>query len=126
MPVGVGSGRADLRYKVHALLHSQRLSTESWADAVCLLNSTFSWTGDLGTEARLPRVRVELADLFPWACPAPSVGGAGDDSLDGFAFEPEAGADASGVGAAEPAASSPPDADFAFATESGPSDNVDV
>eukprot|EP00969_Alexandrium_andersonii_P161791 7151059-Alexandrium_andersonii.AAC.1 len=92
MPVGVGSGRADARYKVHALLHSERLASESWGDAVRLMNSTFSWTGDLGTESRLPSVRVAVRDLLPWAFPQPDAMDApGPDSprdSDAFLVEP--------------------------------------
>ncbi len=48
-PVGVGSGRGSLSRKLHALVHATRLTTSSWEDAVATMNSTFSWTGDLGT-----------------------------------------------------------------------------
>jgi hypothetical protein len=72
MPVAVGSGRADVRYKLHSLVHSQRIASCSWLSTVALVNSTFSITGDMGTESRLPFCKVRLVDLFgnwikePW------------------------------------------------------------
>eukprot|EP00971_Amphidinium_carterae_P073852 1460296-Amphidinium_carterae.1 len=54
IPTGIGSGRADIRYKAHALLHSERLTQPSWAAACSALSRTFTITGDLGTESRIP------------------------------------------------------------------------
>ena len=50
VPAGVGSGCAGVRHKFHALLHSYRLTSDSWKRSVELVNSTFSSTGDSGTE----------------------------------------------------------------------------
>ena len=48
MPVGVGSGRKGLKYKIHGAIHAQRLMATSWLSACKLLNSTFAIVGDLG------------------------------------------------------------------------------
>ena len=73
LPAGVGSGRADVRYKAHALLHSERLMQPSWSQACSALSSTFSITGDLGTESRLSAVKIPLHQLFgAWVCSSSS------------------------------------------------------
>eukprot|EP00969_Alexandrium_andersonii_P042588 1868470-Alexandrium_andersonii.AAC.1 len=103
LPCAVGSGRADVRYKAHALCHSERLTSTSWSETLQLLNSTFSLTGDLGTERVLPIVRIPLAQLFgDWvlqgaAAPAADADAPSDpepmlpaDGLDAeFQVEPE-------------------------------------
>lgn len=100
MPTGVGSGRADIRYKTHAAVHSERLTAPSWRGACELLSSTFTNTGDLGTESHFQSVRVELSTLFgEWTNKA-----ADDFDLDGadeaeFEFEPEVGDEAADNGA---------------------------
>ena len=68
VPTAVGSGRAGLLRKLHALIHSARLVSPSWAAAVRLLNSTFSFCRDLGVESGLTTVRIHLRDLMgQWA-----------------------------------------------------------
>lgn len=62
--VAVGSGRADLRYKVHALVHSVRLVSNSWAFAVRMTNATFSVAGDMGTASLTPSVCYPLQQTF--------------------------------------------------------------
>ena len=47
----VGSAKASVLRKVQALSHSQRLTAQGWVQTARLLNSTVSWTGDLGTES---------------------------------------------------------------------------
>ena len=70
MFVAVGSGRADVRYKLHSLVHSERLATLSWTSAVRKVNSAFTICGDMGTESRLGFCRVRLVDLFGnWILP---------------------------------------------------------
>ena len=67
VPVAVGSGRASVPHKVRAAAHSERLSANSWAQVAVLMNSTFTRTGDLGTESRLCGFRGNLDDLIgPW------------------------------------------------------------
>ena len=67
-PTCVGSGRASRLHVLHALLHSTRLFTKSWADACALLSGTTSITSDMGTEGYLCGVgRCELRDLIPYA-----------------------------------------------------------
>jgi hypothetical protein len=73
----VGSGRSGLNHKLACFMHSLRVETLSWADAVELASSTVSITTDLGTESKLGGVRnVRLGSVFPWL-----QGGAG-----GFLF----------------------------------------
>ena len=63
-PTAVGSGKGSLSRKVRAVLHSQRLESESWPSALALLNSAVSWTGDLGTESGIWKFSARLADVF--------------------------------------------------------------
>ena len=63
-PVGIGSGRASLAAKAHALCHATRLMTDSWRSVASLLNGVFSWTGDLGTESHFPCFKSHLGSLF--------------------------------------------------------------
>ena len=49
VPAAVGSGRAGLKYKMHAVAHSMRLQTESLSSVVKLLNATWS-IGDDGSD----------------------------------------------------------------------------
>ena len=82
VPAAVGSGRSSLRRKVHAIAHAQRLTTQGWPSATSLLNATVSFTGDLGTEARIPNYCAPLASLFgEWVIDAPrdSDGDSGSD-----------------------------------------------
>ncbi|CAE7288205.1 unnamed protein product, partial [Symbiodinium sp. KB8] len=53
VPTAVGSGRASVPHKIRAVAHSQRLEVNSWGQVAVLMNSTFSLTGDLGTESRV-------------------------------------------------------------------------
>ena len=63
----IGSAKASLIRKVQALCHSQRLTTMSWEHVARLMNSTVSWTGDLGTESGMWRFSNHLANVFgPW------------------------------------------------------------
>jgi hypothetical protein len=63
VPTAVGSGRSSLKYVVHALAHSSKLTSRSWPSVAMILNSTFTWTGDLG-EKRISRFRGNLSDMF--------------------------------------------------------------
>lgn len=59
---------------MHALCHSVRLTCESWPDTAKLVNSTISWTGDLGTESRITNYRGSLKTLFGnWIEDVPDV-----------------------------------------------------
>lgn len=100
----MGSGRASIVYKLHAVIHSLRLQTNSWRQAVCLVNSVLSWTGDLGTEQHVVDFKWRLADLVGDWVLGPSEfdfavedGGAppGSEVESEFGFEQE-------VGGAEP------------------------
>ena len=53
VPTAVGSGRASVLHKIKAAAHSERLQANSWGQVAVLMNSTFSRTGDLGTESRM-------------------------------------------------------------------------
>jgi hypothetical protein len=64
VPAAVGAGRQSLRRKIHAVAHSVRLQTKSWRDAVSLLNSTLTWTGDMGVESGFWTFRQDLGILF--------------------------------------------------------------
>ena len=64
MPVAVGASNAGLRHKIHALLHSERLTSDSWRSAVRLMNSAFSICADMGTESLICNTRVPLRRLF--------------------------------------------------------------
>lgn len=67
VPAGVGSGCGSLRHKLHALLHSLRLEAPSWRAAIELLNSTVTWTGDLGTESGIVKHCESARNLVgPW------------------------------------------------------------
>lgn len=63
-PAVVGSGRAGLTRKVRAVLHSLRLCSPSWQAAIRVLNSSFSWTGDLGTEAGFWQFRKHSRQIY--------------------------------------------------------------
>jgi hypothetical protein len=67
VPTAVGSGKSSLRRKVHAVIHSQRLVSGSWREAIALHNSSFSWCGDMGVESGLWLFRQDVRHLFgPW------------------------------------------------------------
>ena len=63
-PTAVGSGRASLRRKAHALCHSVHLESDSWPSAVRLLNSTVTFTGDLGTESLFNTFKGHISDVM--------------------------------------------------------------
>ena len=68
VPAGVGSGRADVTHKGHALLHSERLTQPSWRLAARALNNCFSITSDLGTESRFHKLVFPLSQILgTWA-----------------------------------------------------------
>ena len=105
LPTAVGAGRAGIRHKLHSLVHGERMTSPSWPSAVTLMNSTFSITGDMGTESHICQCRVSLRDLMGAWGSSPSPGSAaGDTEKDpleqsdalaseqsGFAFESELG-----------------------------------
>ena len=69
VPTAVVAGRAGLRYKVRAMLHSIRLVSPSWMHTARLACSSFSNTGDLGTESDMCTVNTNLESIFgDWAC----------------------------------------------------------
>jgi hypothetical protein len=75
VPTAVASGKAGLAAKMHATIHSRRLTSMSWKGAVRTMNSTASWVGDLGTEARFCRFRGHIKDMFgQWAVDADQQG----------------------------------------------------
>ncbi len=100
MPTAIGSGRCDIRYKAHALIHGERLQQKSWKSALAALHGTFTYTCDLGTESRLNAVRCKLSDLFGAWVHEPNTVDVADDAA--FNVEPaqEQGAllDADGAG----------------------------
>ena len=67
VPTTTGAARASLAHKVHCVIHSGKLTSRSWRDCACRLESVVCWTGDLGTEAKIAGVRANLTELFgPW------------------------------------------------------------
>lgn len=50
VPTAVGSGRASLQHKMHALVHAERLRQKSWGDTITAINATLTFTGDLGSK----------------------------------------------------------------------------
>ena len=64
LPTALGSGRAGIIAKCHCLAHACRLMTPSWKACAAVLNSSVSFTGDLGVESHLPQVQVDLRRLF--------------------------------------------------------------
>ena len=60
VPVATGSGKGSVRHKLHAMTHSEKLYTQTWRETVRLLNSTATFTGDLGTEAGTRKVHCRL------------------------------------------------------------------
>ena len=62
-PTGVGSGRKDLKHKIHAWTHSEKLTAPSWKAAAKSMCSTFAIVGGLG-EASVVTFRSELPRLF--------------------------------------------------------------
>ena len=74
IPTAVGSGRASVPHKVKAAAHSERLQANSWGQVAVLMNSTFSRTGDLGTESRMCGWKGTLDALFgDWVSRADGV-----------------------------------------------------
>ena len=63
VPVGVGSGRSSLKYKMHASCHSLKLFCAEWRNVAFLWNSTVSIVGDLG-ESKVVNFRSNLKDMF--------------------------------------------------------------
>ena len=48
VPVGVGSGKKSLHYKMHGLIHANKLISLSWKSNAAILNGTVTVVGDLG------------------------------------------------------------------------------
>ena len=67
VPVAVGSGKAGIRHKLHALVHSERIYSWSLGAAAAMVSRSFSWTGDLGCESSVTQCHVKLRKLFPWS-----------------------------------------------------------
>jgi hypothetical protein len=64
VPTAVGSGKMSVKRKLHAVTHSERLHCPSWKSTVASLNSTFTWTGDLGTESGMRQFKGRVQMLF--------------------------------------------------------------
>ena len=64
VPTSVGSAKATVAHKAKAMLHSERLSSRSWSEALQKTNASFSRTGDLGAERALSGFRASLPDMF--------------------------------------------------------------
>ena len=84
LPCAVGASKAGLRHKIHALLHSERMTSNSWRSAVQNMNATFSICADMGTESLICNTRVPLRTLFgTWVHSDPNADSdeelAGDD-----------------------------------------------
>lgn len=81
VPTGVGSGRASLQHKVHALAHAERLRQVSWQRVAQAFNSTITFTGDLGVECKIVGFRMCLKALMgDWIEKAP--GGACEEEFE--------------------------------------------
>ena len=64
VPGCTGAGRSGVRHKLHAWVHSERLTSMSWGDAVMLVNISFTIAGDMGTEMHMSSSRVLFRALF--------------------------------------------------------------
>jgi hypothetical protein len=95
VPTTIGSGRASLAAKLHCLVHSCKLTSRTWRDCATLINSTCSWTGDLGTESGVVKATSSLPLLFgDWVLAEKGAGEvAGNDERADFAFQVEGAAD---------------------------------
>ena len=62
-PAALGSGCSGLPYTVRAMSHATRLTEPNWKAVAVHLNSTLTWTGDLG-EAKIVKYRGSLTKLF--------------------------------------------------------------
>ena len=65
-PTALGPRHATLAHKTHALLHSLRLESESWAHVQQILGHVISITSDQGVEMGLNSVSARLDSLFPY------------------------------------------------------------
>ena len=92
-PAALGSKRASLLHKVHALLHGIRMESASWRAVGELLQNVVSVTTDQGVESGIADVHsVDLDAMFPHltdltedpehlnlvSCDAPALGAAAD------------------------------------------------
>ena len=84
-PGATGSGASGVWHKAHVVCHTTRLTAPSWEASAKLMNATFTWCGDLGTESGFTNVKVDLRRLFgawitkrgsPWAPPKGQEDGA--------------------------------------------------
>ena len=62
-PVGIGSGKASLKYKMRACVHSVKLTAQSWMRACEQMCRTATWVGDLG-ESGVVKVKTNLKKLM--------------------------------------------------------------
>ena len=60
VPAAVGSGKCSMKYKLHVVAHAERLVSPSWKDTAVKMNSTFTFTGDLGPERLARRYSMSL------------------------------------------------------------------
>ena len=106
-PTALGSKRASMPHRFHAVCHAVRLVSSTWEGCCQLISSQFSLVSDLGTERLVPRFpRVPIWRLFPWAgplapVPAAAAAAAADPAADpalGLRIEDDAAcaSDASG------------------------------
>jgi hypothetical protein len=63
VPVGCGSGRKSLQYKLHGKIHASRLITRQWTSAAKLVNSSITMTGDMA-ESTMQRFHGNVRTLF--------------------------------------------------------------
>jgi hypothetical protein len=94
------------------LVHSQRITSKSWTSAVELLRSSFTWTGDLGTESFISTCHINIKHLFgEWIQQADedtrTREEGGDSDADSDCVEPAGPA-------IDENADSPPDGDVVF------------
>ena len=61
VPIAIGSGRCSMKYRVHAIVHGEKLVQKTWRGAAQSINATFTWTGDLG-EKTITRFSRNLMD----------------------------------------------------------------
>ena len=65
--VGIGSGKAGLFHKLHALLHARRLVSPSWESTVESFHQCIAFTGDMGIESLFASIApFPLSSLIPW------------------------------------------------------------
>ena len=66
-PAALGSGRAQLVHKIHAMLHVLLLEVGTWPDVSRYLATVRGVCTDYGTESKLADTQdIDVTNMFPW------------------------------------------------------------